>query len=199
MNAIVGFTNLALQTQDDKEKVQEYLTKIKVSSDHLLSLINDILEMSRIENGKIELDEQPCNLPEVLHELNTIIVAQVESKQQELHMDALNVVDENILCDRLRLNQVLLNLLSNAVKYTPTGGKINVRIIQDHDADVPKGYGKYEIRTKWDGPVLAEITPIGSNIWESFSADLALPDGVGELYFKFVGGGTHQFKGFILE
>ena len=57
-------------------------------------------------------------------------------------------------------------------------------------------YGKYEIRTKWDGPVLAEITPIGSNIWESFSADLALPDGVGELYFKFVGGGTHQFKGF---
>ena len=151
MNAIVGFTNLALQTQDDKEKVQEYLTKIKVSSDHLLSLINDILEMSRIENGKIELDEQPCNLPKVLHELNTIIVAQVESKQQELHMDALNVVDENILCDRLRLTQVLLNLLSNAVKYTPTGGKINVRIIQDPDADVPKGYGKYEIRVKDTG------------------------------------------------
>ncbi len=151
MNAIVGFTNLALQTQDDKEKVQEYLTKIKVSSDHLLSLINDILEMSRIENGKIELDEQPCNLPEVLHELNTIIVAQVESKQQELHMDALNVVDENILCDRLRLNQVLLNLLSNAVKYTPTGGKINVRIIQESDNNVPKGYGKYEIRVKDTG------------------------------------------------
>ena len=151
MNAITGFTNLALRSVDDKDKIKEYLEKIQISSNHLLSLINDVLEMSRIENGKIELDEQPCNLPEILHDINAIVLAQVEAKQQELHMDALNITDENILCDKLRLNQVLINLLSNAVKYTPSGGKINIRIIQNKNETLPQGWGDYEIRVKDNG------------------------------------------------
>ncbi|MBQ3669950.1 MAG: response regulator [Treponema sp.] len=172
MNAIIGFTTLALQSQKSPEKISEYLGKIQVSSNHLLSLINDVLEMSRIESGKIELDEQPCNLPEILHDLNTIIIAQVESKQQELHMDALNVTDENILCDRLRLNQVLLNLLSNAVKYTPNGGKISVRIAQVGEASESSPSERralYEIHVKDNGigmsPAFAE------HVFEAFERE----------------------------
>ena len=169
MNAIIGFTTLALQNQDDKEKIGEYLSKIQVSSNHLLSLINDVLEMSRIESGKIELDEQPCNLPEILHNLNTIIIAQVESKQQELYMDALNVVNEDIYCDRLRLNQVLLNLLSNAVKYTPNGGKISVRISQKTDAQVAAGFGAYELRVKDNGIGMSE--EFARHVFEAFERE----------------------------
>ncbi|MBR4544625.1 MAG: response regulator [Oscillibacter sp.] len=149
MNAIIGFTNLALRNPADTERVIEYLGKIQASSSHLLALINDVLEMSRIESGKIELDETLCSLPEILHDLNTIIVGQVEAKQQELTMDAVDVVNENVYCDKLRLNQVLLNLLSNAVKYTPAGGKISVRVIQrtgEHD-----GCADYELRVKDSG------------------------------------------------
>ena len=161
MNAIIGFTNLALQNQSDTEKIVEYLGKIKTSSDHLLSLINDVLEMSRIESGKIELEETECNLPEILHNLNTIIIGQVEAKQQELNMDTLNVEDEYILCDKLRLNQVLLNLLSNAVKYTPNGGKISVRVEQKAlpEAEANKDghhYGSYEIHVKDNGIGMGE-------------------------------------------
>ena len=149
MNAIIGFTNLALRNPADTERVAEYLGKIQASSEHLLSLINDVLEMSRIESGKIELDETLCSLPEILHDLNTIIVGQVEAKQQELSMDAVNVMNEHVYCDKLRMNQVLLNLLSNAVKYTPAGGKISVRIIQ---SESPRpGYAAYEIRVKDTG------------------------------------------------
>ena len=149
MNAIIGFTNLALLDTGNQELMEEYLTKIKASSEHLLSLINDVLEMSRIESGKIELNDAPVNLPDILHDLATIIIGQVESKNQELFMDAVNVTDEDILCDKLRLNQVLLNLVSNAIKYTGSGGKISVRIIQK--APVSEGSAPYEIRVKDNG------------------------------------------------
>lgn len=149
MNAIIGFTNLALRDPSDTPQVTEYLGKIRSSSDHLLSLINDVLEMSRIESGKIELEEAPCLLPEILRDLHTIIIGQVEAKQQELTMDEVNVVNEGICCDKLRLNQVLLNLLSNAVKYTPAGGKIAVRVEQLESADPERGV--YEFHVKDNG------------------------------------------------
>ncbi|MBR1691704.1 MAG: response regulator [Lachnospiraceae bacterium] len=149
MNAIIGFTDLALLDTGNRKLIQEYLTKIKASSEHLLSLINDVLEMSRIESGKIELNEAPVNLPDILRDLNTIIIGQVEGKHQELFMDAVNVSNEDIICDKLRLNQILLNLVSNAVKYTPTGGKISVRIIQKETAK--DGKAPYEIRVKDTG------------------------------------------------
>ena len=149
MNAIIGFTNLALTDTDNAHKMKEYLTKIQASSSHLLSLINDVLEMSRIESGKIEIDETPCSLPEILHDLSTIIIGQVEAKQQELFMDTMNVTHEHIYCDRLRLNQVLLNLLSNSIKYTPSGGKIFVRVTEKDGA--PDGYAMYAISVKDNG------------------------------------------------
>jgi len=149
MNAIIGFTTLAIKCDDNMEKVQAYLSKILASSNHLLTLINDVLEMSRIESGKIYLDETECNLSEILHDLNTIIIGQIEGKQQELVMNALNVENEDVYCDKLRLNQVLLNLLSNAIKFTPSGGKIFVIIEQKKEA--PEGYGSYVIRVKDTG------------------------------------------------
>ena len=107
MNAIIGFTTLAVSNIDNKEKVRDYLGKILASSNHLLSLINDVLDMSRIESGKIHLDETEVNLSDVLHDLKTIVSGQIHAKQLELYMDAMDVTDEDVYCDKTRLNQVL--------------------------------------------------------------------------------------------
>ncbi len=167
MNAIIGFTNLALMDVTNTVKVQQYLGKIQASSSHLLSLINDVLEMSRIESGKIELDETRCSLPDILHDLNTMIIGQVEAKQQELFMDAMNVKHENIFCDKLRLNQVLLNLLSNAVKYTPSGGQISVRVIEVDGA--PEGQASYVISVKDNGIGMAP--EFAAKVFEAFERE----------------------------
>ena len=167
MNAIIGFTNLALMEIDKRDLVEEYLGKIKSSSDHLLSLINDVLEMSRIESGKIVLNEAKVNLPEIMHNLNTIIIGQVEAKQQELFMDASGVQNENVICDKLRLNQVLLNLVSNAIKYTPAGGKIWVHFIQkDESTD---GYANYEIKVKDNG--IGMTAEFAAKVFEAFERE----------------------------
>ena len=149
MNAIIGFTTLAVSNIDDKKRVQDYLGKILSSSNHLLSLINDILDMSRIESGKIHLEETEVSLSEVLHDLKTIISGQIHAKQLELYMDVMDVTNEDVYCDKTRLNQVLLNLLSNAVKFTPAGGTVSVRIRQCHGTQ--KGSELYEIRVKDNG------------------------------------------------
>ncbi len=142
MNAIVGFTALAITHIEQREQVAGYLQKIMTSGNHLLSLINDILDMSRIESGKMHLEEAPCSLPDILHGLRNIIQADIHAKQLELYIDAVDVVNEEICCDKLRLNQLLLNLLSNSVKYTPAGGIVSMRIIEKPGA--PAGYGCYE-------------------------------------------------------
>ena len=149
MNAIIGFTTLALSNIDDKERVKDYLAKTLASSNHLLSLINDVLDMSRIESGKIHLEEVEVNLSEVLHDLKTIVSGQIYAKQLELYMDAIDVTDEDVYCDKTRLNQVLLNLLSNAIKFTPAGGTVSVRIRQF--AGKVRGCGQYEFRIKDNG------------------------------------------------
>ena len=149
MNAIIGFTTLAVSNIDDKKRVRDYLGKILSSSNHLLSLINDILDMSRIESGKIHLEETEVSLSEVLHDLKTIISGQIHAKQLELYMDAMDVTNEDVYCDKTRLNQVLLNLLSNAVKFTPAGGTVSVRIRQCPGTQ--KGSELYEIRVKDNG------------------------------------------------
>ena len=128
MNAIIGFTTLAVSHLDDKDRMKEYLTKILASGNHLLSLINDILDMSRIESGKIQLDETEVNLSDVLHDIKTIVSGQIYAKQLELYMDAMDITDEDVYCDKTRLNQVLMNLLSNAIKFTPAGGTVSVRV-----------------------------------------------------------------------
>ena len=130
MNAIVGFTALAASHIDNKEQVQNYLKKISISSKHLLSHINDVLDMSRIESGKVSIEEAEVHLPDLIHDLRTIIQANVSSKQLELSIDTQDVVHEDIITDKLRLNQVLLNILSNAIKFTPAKGKISFRVIE---------------------------------------------------------------------
>ena len=149
MNAIIGFTTLAVSNIDNKNKVRDYLGKILFSSNHLLSLINDILDMSRIESGKLHLEETEVSLSEVLHDLKNIISGQIYAKQLELYMDAMDVTNEDVYCDKTRLNQVLLNLLSNAVKFTPAGGTISVRLKQY--PGTASGSELYEIRVKDNG------------------------------------------------
>ncbi len=142
MNAIVGFTALALTHIDRREQVEEYLKKIMTSGNHLLSLINDILDISRIESGKMHLEEKPCRLPDILHGLRNIVQADIHAKQLELYIDTVDVLNEDIYCDKLRLNQVLLNLLSNSIKYTKAGGLISMRITEKPGA-LP-GFANYE-------------------------------------------------------
>ena len=146
MNAIIGFTTLAVS---NKERVKDYLTKTLSSSRHLLALINDILDMSRIESGKLQLEETEVNLSEMLHDIKTIVGGQVHAKQLELYMDALDVTDEDVYCDRTRMGQILLNLLSNAIKFTPAGGTVSVRIRQL--AGTVRDCAQYEFRVRDNG------------------------------------------------
>ncbi len=149
MNAIIGFTTLAETNLDNRARVQEYLKKIMSSSNHLLSLINDILDMSRIESGRLNIEEKPCSISDIFRDMRNIIQTQMQSKQLNFFMDTLDVTDEDIYCDKLHVNQVLLNLLSNAIKFTPAGGSVSMMIRQKPGA--PTGYGAYEIRVKDTG------------------------------------------------
>ena len=128
MNAIIGFTALATTHIGNTELVLDYLKKIHTSSQHLLSLINDVLDMSRIESGSVRIEYTTVHLPDILHDLRTIIQGSVHSKQQDLYIDTQDVIHEDIITDKLRLTQVLLNICSNAVKFTPVGGMINIRV-----------------------------------------------------------------------
>ncbi len=154
MNAIVGFTNLAIAHIDNREQVEEYLRKITSSGNHLLSLINDVLDMSHIESGKIHLEEKPCSLPDILHGLRNILQADIHAKQLDLQIDTVDVFDEDIYCDKLRLNQVLLNLLSNSVKYTGAGGHVSMRITEK--AGAPDGCANYEFTIRDNGIGMSE-------------------------------------------
>lgn len=141
MNAIVGFTALAASRIDQPERVQEYLGKIRSSSAHLLSLINDILDMSHIESGKVPLDEQPYNLVDLLEDLYSIIQAETSARQLYFTVDTTGVRHADVRCDKLRINQILLNLLGNALKFTNPGGFVKVKV--DELDGAPAGYGRY--------------------------------------------------------
>ena len=167
MNAIIGFTTLALSNIDDTERVKDYLAKTLASSNHLLSLINDVLDMSRIESGKIHLEEVEVNLSDVLHDLKTIVSGQIYAKQLELYMDVMDVTDEDVYCDKTRLNQILLNLLSNAIKFTPAGGTVSVRVRQL--AGKVHGCGQYEFRIKDNGIGMSQ--EFAQKIFEPFERE----------------------------
>lgn len=167
MNAIIGFTTLAQANADSAEKVRDYLAKILSSGNHLRNLINDVLDMSRIESGKIHIEEQKTNLADVFHDLKDIISGQIDAKQLQLRMDILNVVDEDVYCDKTRLTQVLLNLLSNAIKFTPAGGAVSIRVAQLPDA--PEGEGLYEIRVRDTG--IGMSAEFAAHIFEPFERE----------------------------
>jgi signal transduction histidine kinase/CheY-like chemotaxis protein len=149
MNAIIGFSDIAKRHMDDPERVADCLEKISQSSSHLLSLINDVLDMSRIESGKVQIDEQPENLVDIMGSLCSIIQSDLQVHSHRFSLDMAGVENEDIYCDKLRLNQVLLNLLSNAIKYTKSDGMISVVINQlPSDKD---GYATYKFRVRDNG------------------------------------------------
>lgn len=144
MNAIVGMTAIATTHIDDKEQVRNCLRKITMSGKHLLGLINDVLDMSKIESGKMTLTAERISLREVVEGIVSIVQTQVKSKEQNFNVHIDNVIAEDVYCDSVRLNQVLLNLLSNAVKYTQEGGTIQLSLFQE---DAPLSKGSDYVRT----------------------------------------------------
>lgn len=168
MNAIVGFTNLAIAHIDKQEQVEEYLEKIKSSGNHLLSLINDVLDMSHIESGKMHIEEKICSLPEILEGLYNILQADIKAKQLSLRIESVDISNEEIYCDKLRLDQVLLNLLSNAVKYTEKGGSIYVKVTEKPGA--MSGYANYEFVIKDTGIGMSK--EFVTKIFEPFKREL---------------------------
>ena len=167
MNAIIGFTALAQTHIDDRGQVEDYLKKISVSSQHLLSLINDVLDMSRIESGKVTLEAKPVHLPELVHELRDIVQAVVSEKDLSLTLDTVGVENEDVIADPLRLEQILINVLANAVKFTPDGGQIGLWIVQKDTA--PAGYADFEFHIKDNGIGMSE--EFQKHIFEQFARE----------------------------
>ena len=167
MNAIIGFTGLASTHIDDKEQVKDYLGKINVSSQHLLALINDVLDMSRIESGKVSIDMAPVHLPGLIDDLKTIIQSNISSKNLEFSVNTGNVIHEDIITDRLRLNQVLLNILSNSIKFTPAGGKINFDVTEKQLPE--KDTAGFEFKIKDNGIGIGK--EFQKSIFEAFTRE----------------------------
>ncbi len=168
MNAIVGMTAIAMANIQDNKKVQDCLKKIALSSKHLLGLINDVLDMSKIESGKMTLNIELVSLREAMDSIISIIQPQIRAKQQKFNVFIYNISSENVRCDSVRLNQVLLNLLSNAVKFTPDGGNIEVSL---HEELSPKGddYVRILVRVKDDGIGMSD--EFQTHLFDSFSRE----------------------------
>lgn len=136
MNAIIGMTEIALKNKKDEMRVEDCLNKIRLSGNHLLSLINDVLDMSKIESGKMTLNDAPVSIREIMDDIVNIIQPQVKAKNQFFDIYIQNIEAEEVYCDLVRINQVLLNILSNALKFTPENGRIDVHVWQESS---PKG------------------------------------------------------------
>lgn len=134
MNAIIGYTTLAETNLTQPAKVADYLRKISTASQHLLSLINDVLDMSRIESGRVVLEQKPVHLPTLVQDVQDIIQSNVTAKGLSFVVDLAGVRDEDVVADPLRLQRILLNILSNAVKFTPSGGSITLRVVEKSGA-----------------------------------------------------------------
>ena len=170
MNSVIGFTKLAMDHAEEPDKVKDYLSKILSSGNHLLTLINDILEMSRIESGKIELNEDKCDLKELTDDIRLMMEEQVKAKNQHFEADNSGLSHPVVICDRLRVNQILLNLLSNAVKFTPEGGHISVSARQLPKEETSEGVRiPCVFRVKDDGLGMSE--EFASRIYDAFERE----------------------------
>ena len=167
MNAIIGFTALAQTHIDDRGQVEDYLKKISVSSQHLLSLINDVLDMSRIENGKVTLETKPVHLPELVEDIGDAIQVGADKKHISFTVDTAGMKNEDVIADPLRLEQILINVLANAVKFTPDGGQISLRIVQKDTA--PADYADFEFHIKDNGIGMSE--EFQKHIFEQFARE----------------------------
>ena len=167
MNAIIGYTTLALRDGRTEEEMRDFLNKIDSSSQYLLALINDVLEMSRIESGKIDLELAEVDLKKALLEVRDMFSTQMKSKRIDFTVDASQVKNRYVLCDSNRFNRVLLNLISNAYKFTPEGGTVSLSLWQiEDDAD---GFGKYELRVKDSGIGMAP--EFAEKVFEAFERE----------------------------
>ena len=167
MNAIIGFTALAQTHIDDRDQVEDYLKKISVSSQHLLSLINDVLDMSRIENGKVTLETKPVHLPELVEDIGDAIQVGADKKHISFTVDTAGMKNEDVIADPLRLEQILINVLANAVKFTPDGGQISLRIVQKDTASAD--YADFEFHIKDNGIGMSE--EFQKHIFEQFARE----------------------------
>ena len=167
MNAIIGFTTLAQKHLDRKEDVQQYLEKIEIASQHLLALINDVLDMSRIESGKVMIEAIPLHLPELIHELQTVVQVEIEKKELQFSVELSNIWHTNILADKLRLNQILYNILSNAIKFTPQGGHIWFRITEKEEKI--ENMADFEFKIRDNGIGMSQ--EFQKHIFETFTRD----------------------------
>jgi signal transduction histidine kinase len=165
MNAIMGFSKLAMEEMDHPEQVKDYLEKIDSAGDHLLKLINDILDMSRIESGKMELSLSPASIRKLLLECADMIRVKMDEKHLRFEVDVDQVGEDTVDCDKLRFNQVILNLLSNSYKFTPEGGTVSLfgKLVKRSDKLI------YEIRVKDTGIGMSE--EFQKHIWEAFSRE----------------------------
>lgn len=154
MNAIVGFTTLLGKEADNPEKVREYTRKIGFSSKHLLGLINDILDMSKIEAGKMKLSLEEEDIEEIIESIDVLVRPQTMAKHQEFDVSMKNISHRTVMADKLRLNQIILNLLSNAVKYTPEGGHICLSVEETPQRN--QGYSNYRIEVRDNGYGIGE-------------------------------------------
>ena len=167
MNAIIGFTALAQTHIDDRGQVEDYLKKISVSSQHLLSLINDVLDMSRIENGKVTLETKPVHLPELVGDIGDAIQVGADKKHISFTVDTAGMKNEDVIADPLRLEQILINVWANAVKFTPDGGQISLRIVQKDTASAD--YADFEFHIKDNGIGMSE--EFQKHIFEQFARE----------------------------
>lgn len=167
MNAIIGYTNLAKDYFNDQNKLQDYLEKIKISSDHLLSLINDVLDMSRIESGQMKLKEEPFSLLQVIDELKNIFISTVKEKDLSIKIELIDVVHEYIVCDKMRISQIFINIVSNAIKYTNPKGIITIKVIEEPSNDDTMASFKFSIKDTGIGMT----DEFKKNIFEPFARE----------------------------
>lgn len=165
MNAIMGMTEIAAMHIDDKERVKDCLNKITASSRHLLRLINSVLDMSKIESGKVSLSEEKFSLTKLVEDVMAIFIPQVDTRNQQLEVSTEDIVHENVIGDSMRLQQVFVNILGNAVKFTPEGGKITLGICEK-TSDIP-GSGCYEFTFEDSGIGMSE--EFVSQVFEPFA------------------------------
>ena len=166
MNAITGYTALALRKNDLPEDTKTYLEKIDASSKHLLSLINDILDMSRIESGKMELDPAPADLVKMMDEIYDVFIMQMQIKKLTYTVDSSGITDRYAVFDKNRLNRVLMNLISNALKFTPENGTITVTLTETGKTDAGV---KYELRVKDNG--IGMSPEFAEHVFEAFERE----------------------------
>ena len=167
MNAIIGYTNLAKSHDLSNEEIMEYLDKIESSSQHLLALINDVLEMSRIESGKMEREAVDVDLKKVMDEMRNMFATQMEGKRIDYSVECVALRNRVVLCDKNRLNRVLLNLISNAYKFTPEEGQISVILEQKDGSD--DGFGAYELHVKDNG--IGMTAEFAEKVFEAFERE----------------------------